>query len=290
MTSSSHNLSGKINPVLVSILRIVEQETAARGILFFIVGATARDLVLQHGHNIPVHRHTLDLDIGVDVASWDEFQQLKDALIDSGRFSATNDPQRLRYENFVVDIVPYGGVSPDARTISWPPDQQVMMNIMGFAEAYASGLTVRLSEEPLLDIRVPTVAGMALMKPISWHDSYPIRPKDAEDMLFLMEHYAEAGNIDRLFDEEPQLLEEEGFDTKMAGIRLLGRDMRAIANVETAQEIQTILQQETNERQRCRLVIDMTRESRIADRFDETLMKLKKLATGFTVGSQREEV
>lgn len=281
MTSISHNLSGKISPILVSILRQVEQATLARGIAFFIVGATARDLVLQHGHNIPVHRATLDLDLGVEVAGWDEFRRLKEALIATGRFVAAREPQRLSYERFVVDIIPYGAVSTDERTIHWPPDQQVMMNIMGFQEAYSSGLTIRLSEEPRLDVRVPTVAGMALMKLISWNDDYPHRPKDASDLLFLMEKYTEAGNDDRLFDDEPQLLEAEGFDTTLAGIRLLGRDMAAMANQTTVTAVQAILRQETDEQQRYRLVLDMVRESRLTDRIDEVMMKLKKLASGF---------
>jgi len=34
-----------------------------------------------------------------------------------------------------------------------------------------------------------------------------------------------AGNFDRLHDKEPELLQDERFDSKRAGIRLLGRDM-----------------------------------------------------------------
>jgi hypothetical protein len=42
-----------------------------------------------------------------------------------------------------------------------------------------------------------------------------------------LDHYAEAGNIDRLFDDESELLNQEEFDQTLAGIRLLGRDMAA---------------------------------------------------------------
>jgi len=34
-----------------------------------------------------------------------------------------------------------------------------------------------------------------------------------------------AGNFDRLYDEEPELPQEERFDSKLARIGLLGRDM-----------------------------------------------------------------
>lgn len=281
MTDILFNLSGKISLLLVNILGSIHEATTARGIPFFVVGATARDLLIQHGHNIPVGRGTLDLDIGVEVAGWEEFQQLKDALIESGRFAPSGEPHRLTYGDYLVDIVPYGGVSSDAQLISWPPDQQVMMNIMGFQEAYNSGVTVRLSDDPPLDVKVPTIPGMALMKLISWDDDYPHRSKDAEDLLFLMTNYAEAGNVDRLFDKETELLKEEGFDVTQAGIRLLGRDMAAMAARETGEAVKMILLQETDERQRCRLITDMVRGYRIEDRFDETMLKLKKLAEGF---------
>ena len=87
----------------------------------------------------------------------------------------------------------------------------------------------------MLDVKVPTIPGMALMKVISWNDRYPERSKDAEDLLFFMEHYAEAGNEDRMFDNEVELLQMEGFDLVLAGIRLLGRDMAAIADEATGE-------------------------------------------------------
>jgi predicted nucleotidyltransferase len=282
MTGISFNLSGKLNPNLLDLLRVVNNEAQSLGTLFFIVGATARDIVLEHCHAIKPIRGTRDLDIGVEVAGWVEFQQLTKALIDTKKFEKTGELYRLRSEMFHLDIVPFGGVSTDHRTISWPPDQQVIMNIMGFQEAYDSAMTVRLCDESLLEVKVPTIPGMALMKLISWRDRYPERPKDAEDLIFLMEHYDEAGNIDRLYEEEAALLQEEEFDQNLAGIRLLGRDMAAMASPATAEEIIAILEMETGEQNRYRLVPDMIREARLFDKFDEMFAKVEKLKQGFS--------
>lgn len=281
MTNISYNLSGRIDPVLVDILSLVNQEAASRGMLFFVVGATARDILLNHCHAIRSRRATRDLDIGVEVAGWDEFRQLSEALIATGRFTADKEPYRLLYGRFPVDIVPYGGVSPDKQTISWPPDHQVVMSIMGFQEAYDYGITVRLNEDPALDVKVPTIPGMVMMKLISWHDRYPERPKDAEDLLFLLEHYAEAGNEDRLFDNEVDLLQAERFDLTFAGIRLLGRDLASMTTVATGEVIKSILDIETDEQQRFRLIQDMARGAHFHDRSDNCLAKLKKLHEGF---------
>jgi len=282
MTNISYNLSGRIDPLLLEILQVIQQVASSRGILFFVVGATARDIVLNHCHAIWSGRATRDLDIGVDVAGWDEFRELSEALIATGRFAATKEPYRLSFKSFPVDIVPYGGVSPDKQSISWPPDHQVIMNIMGFQEAYDYGVTVRLSDEPILDVKVPTISGMALMKIISWNDRYPERTKDAEDLLFLMGHYAEAGNEDRLYENEVELLQAEEFDPVPAGIRLLGRDMASMATTATRETVKAILEAETGEQQRYRLVQDMAQASRLRDRFDEMLSKVKKLTEGFT--------
>jgi predicted nucleotidyltransferase len=282
MTNISYNLSGRIDPFLVEVLRIINDEASSRGMLFFVIGATARDILLNHCHAIRSYRATRDLDIGVDVASWDEFRLLADALVGTGKFTPTRNSHRLNFGRFPVDIVPYGGVSPDNQTIAWPPDHQVIMNIMGFQEAYDCGVTVRLSDEPLLDVKAPTIPGMALMKVISWNDRYPERSKDAEDLLFLMENYAEAGNLDRIYDNEVELLQAEKFDQTLVGIRLLGRDMASMATVATSKAVKAILETETGEQQRYRLVQDMARGSRMHDRFDELLNKVKKLTEGYT--------
>lgn len=280
MRSISFNLSGKLDPFLVELLRVVSKEASSLGILFFIVGATARDIVLEHCHAIRPVRGTRDLDIGVEVAGWDEFRRLSTALVATGKFKATQEPHIFRSGGFRVDILPFGGVSADQRTISWPPDHEVYMNIMGFQEACEYAMTIRLSDDPVLDVKVPTIPGMALMKVISWHDGYPNRSRDAADLLFLMEHYAEAGNEDRLYGEEGDLLQAEGFDMTMTGIRLLGRDMAALAAEATREEVRSILNEETVEEERYRLVRDMIKEHRLFEKFDDILSKLLKLKQG----------
>ncbi len=175
MTDISFNLSGKIDPLLSEVLSLVSREAAKLDIPFFIVGAMARDIVLEHCYKLPARRSTRDLDIGVEVAGWEEYRRLSQALISTGKFEETSEQYILMYGDFKVDIVPFGGVSPDQETISWPPEHAVVMNILGFKEAYDTSLLIRIHDAPALEVRVPTVAGMALMKIISWNDRYPLR-------------------------------------------------------------------------------------------------------------------
>ena len=98
------------------------------------------------------------------------------------------------------------------------------MSMVGFEEAYEHSITFRLSSDPKLDIKLASLPGLAIMKLISWNEKYPNRKRDADDLLFIMNRYEEAGNTERLYGEDLFLLQEEKFDTKLAGTRLLGRD------------------------------------------------------------------
>lgn len=292
MTDISFNLSGKLDPLLSEVLSLVSQVAASLNIPFFIVGAMARDIVLEHCYKLPPRRSTRDLDIGVEVAGWDEFNNLSQALISSGKFKGTEQQHVLMYGEFKVDIVPFGGVSPDQKIISWPPEHAVIMSILGFKEAYDTSLLIRIHDAPVLEVRVPTVPGMALMKIISWNDRYPERPKDAEDLLFLMDHYASTGNEDRLYGQEARFMEKEGFDIDLAAIRLLGHDMATMATKMTRDLVKGILSGEfdDDDDHHRRLIRDMIGSSFAArERVDNIREKLKRLRQGFDEGLNEDE-
>jgi predicted nucleotidyltransferase len=282
MSTISFDLSGKIDPVTIDVLLAVKEAADSLRIAFFVVGATARDVILQHCYNVTPHRMTMDIDIGVEVEDWEQFHELSNILLRTGKFSETKEKQRLLYKNRrPVDIIPFGKITDKNRKISWPPEQEIFMSMLGFKEAYEYSITVRLNKDPILDIKLPTLPGLALMKFISWNEKYPLRKKDAEDILFIMNNYDRAGNIDRLYEMEPSLLEDSGFETREAGVRLLGRDMANIADPDTLGKVKEILLKETGEQERYRLIEDIIRGSLdYADKFDEVLNNVEKLKLG----------
>ena len=282
MSSILFNLSGKIDQHTVEALSIVKKVADSLNIPFFVVGASARDYILKHCYGIEPPRMTRDIDLGVEVASWEQFNQLKESLIATGKFSpGKKEPQRFLFDSVIVDIVPFGPIADKDKRISWPPEHEIFMSMLGFKEAYEYSITVRLSSDPELDIKLPTLPGLALMKVISWKEKYPERKRDAEDLLLIMQKYEYAGNFDRLYAEEQDLLQEEIFDTRLAGIRLLGRDMARIADPDTLRTVKTILDSETGERPRYRLVADMIRSSLMFDaNFEHILLQVEKLRQG----------
>ena len=56
---------------------------------YVVIGATARDLILERGYNIPTTRATIDIDLGIEVEDWNQFKKLKDMLLATGRFTDT---------------------------------------------------------------------------------------------------------------------------------------------------------------------------------------------------------
>ncbi|HVR25155.1 MAG TPA: hypothetical protein VMU26_17760 [Candidatus Polarisedimenticolia bacterium] len=101
-------------------------------------GATARDLMLENVFGRPPGRLTRDLDFGFALSDWEQFETLKKALIATGRFEPDRAIQRVLYRHsanikIAVDLIPFGGIQ-DGAHISWPPRNDLVMNVAGFRE------------------------------------------------------------------------------------------------------------------------------------------------------------
>ena len=118
---------------------------AADALPFFIVGATARDLILQYCYGIDTGRKTRDVDFAFLVETWDAFEQVRSRLLKTGGFAEIpRVTHRLRFGDVVVDLVPFGAIERVDRTIAWPPDGSTVMSVIGFREALASTTSVIL--------------------------------------------------------------------------------------------------------------------------------------------------
>lgn len=277
------DLSGKIDNFIVQVFETIVNVAESLNIPFFVVGATARDIILQYGYDIQLKRATQDIDFGVQISDWDHYTKLREALISTGKFRPDKkQSQRLVYEQrFLIDIVPFGAIADHGGFISWPPDHETKMNTLGIEEAYLHSITVRLSSNPILEVQFASLTGLALMKIISWHDGYPGRNRDAKDLALLLRTYLEAGNTERLFNEEKDLVEIEDFDYEHAGAKLLGRDIAKIVYPETAKILLAILDRETDEQNRFKLVVDMLENrGNFEGDFEQNLRLLKELKKG----------
>ncbi len=280
MNGISLDLSGRIDPATIELYEQLVDAAAAVGVRIFVVGATARDLLLERAYNIRPYRATEDIDLGVRVDNWVEFQALKQALLASGSFIPDRRLERLLYRDLhPVDIIPFGPIGGTAQEITWPPDDAIVMKLAGFEEAYQAAITVCLRARPHLEIRVASLAGVAVLKFCAWQERGAAGGKDAQDLAIVLRHYGEAGNQDRLFADDGDLFEAAGYRLEEAGVRLLARDIAGLCGPALIHTILATLEGNAEAGQMRKLALAMRRD-RLSESFADTIRLLQLFRDG----------
>jgi predicted nucleotidyltransferase len=289
MTTTSLDLSGKIDKVAVSALGRIHQISSSMSIPFFIVGATARDILLEVHYGIGSKRATVDIDIAVFIENWDQFKRLKNELIGTSDFSPTGENQRLLFKKRLpVDIVPFGGVAEKGDLIEWPPDGSFKMSVTGFRECYRHAVQIKISDKPDRSVNVVSIAGLAILKLISWDENIVRRQKDASDLVFIIRNYLDAGNLERLFEEAPDIVDSSDYNYEAGSARLLGRDISKIAYTSTIDKIIEILKRESQGKRGHGIAMDMLQSSRFAEEsYEEVTTLFDALLKGLTDDKNR---
>ena len=281
MNNSLLDLSRIIDRFIVELFETIADVAESLNVHFFVVGAMARDIILLEGHGIQTGLATQDIDLGVQVSNWDIYERLRDGLIATGKFRRDKkQAQRLEYgESYPIDIIPFGAIAEPAECLSWPPEHDTTMSTLGFEEAYNNSINVRMRTDPVLNIKFVSLPGLALLKIISWNDNQLRSGKDAHDLLLLMRTYLDAGNQERLWHEEGDLVGED-FDYVRAGSRLLGRDIAKMLGPDIKEAVVRILDTETGEQSQYRLIENMMEKGAESSDFEEALQLLEDLKSG----------
>jgi predicted nucleotidyltransferase len=228
MNNSLLDISKKIESHKAEVLAAVDRAARRIGISFFVVGGAARDFILQNGYEIRTPRVTLDVDIGVGVSSWDEFTRLVNTLLSNENFKPTDLEYRFEASGqpqINVDILPFGTIERERRTIHWRQDNREM-NMTGFNEAYGAAVDVKISSTPAIVVKIVSPAGLALLKLISWNEKPNERDRDAKDFRTIMYHYLEAQPEGYLYNVHLDIAAENDYD--LISARALGRDINII--------------------------------------------------------------
>ena len=123
---------------------------------FFIIGATARDIVMQQMLNTSSRRKTRDLDLAIAVPNWQEFDKIKNSLIADGFEKDKAKHQRFYYGDYEIDVVPYGYVAKEDDNIYWPPEETIAMSVKGFDEVLSDAITVSIDDRFTKESRIPS--------------------------------------------------------------------------------------------------------------------------------------
>lgn len=227
MTDSSLDLSPRADLDWLAEL-IGDARQAAPSVEWLVVGALARDLHLSYAHGIRVDRITTDTDLALTIATWSEFAHVRQALLARGDFVADRrmEHKLLHRSGQAVDVVPFGDIEDRSGSIAWPPSGAVRMSVVGYREAFAASITLQLPRNQ--HARIPSIAGLLILKFIAWSERHRYAPgKDAYDLRMMLNHYLDAGNLRRLYEDHTDLVDAD-FDYSLASARVAGRDVSAL--------------------------------------------------------------
>lgn len=138
MHDSWPDLTAKVEPAHARALRVVADAAAQVGVDWFLVGALARDWLLQALYGVPTQRATTDANIAIALPDWQAFESVKLGIVNSGEFLAhsrvAHRLDHVRLQGFYLDLVPFGAIAGTHATIAWPPAHAVVMNVIGSQE------------------------------------------------------------------------------------------------------------------------------------------------------------
>lgn len=221
---SSDNLS---NPLLKDLLKELNGFFGSIGVDFYIIGATARDIILSNLHGLVPERKTADLDIAIAISDWNQFQSIEESLPNKEGFTKSKEQkQRFFYKDiYAIDIVPFGDVSEDDGNIYWPPDETIAMSVWGFPETADATISIEIDGE--FAVEIASLPGLFLLKLVAWKDRHLSDSKDAYDIALLLINYLDI-NTERAVDEHYDLYEVDNFDQVIAGAQLMARDVKLL--------------------------------------------------------------
>ena len=253
LTISSEKIG---NPLLVELLRKLTDSFNKMDKEFYVIGATARDIIMQQLLDAESKRRTRDLDIAISIPDWNTFEQVKQSLIADGREKSREMQQRFYYGEYELDIVPYGVVAKEDDNIYWPPEELIAMSVTGFDEVLSEAITVSIDNE--FKVKIASLHGLFLLKFNAWLDRNTKTSKDAEDMSFVLSNYFLA-NLEREIHQE--VYDWENFDDYVVGGYWLAYDIVALLNKEQISYYKEIIEGELAKEEESRLINQMIENS-----------------------------
>lgn len=213
-------------PHLGEVYQRLDKVCSQFGVEFYLIGAQARDIhLLESG--IKPNRGTMDIDFAIMLPEINIYEQIRYELTKNG-FEKDKQPYRLIYRktDTVIDILPFGEIEQEG-TVRFT-DREVELSVLGFTEVKDSVQEVEIEG---IILRVTPLAGIFLLKLVSWDEKPDKRERDRIDVQFILKNYFTI-YADIFYEKHLDCIDEIPSDQfeLVAGARLIGRDMAPILN------------------------------------------------------------
>jgi predicted nucleotidyltransferase len=190
-----------------------------------LVGAAARMIIFDR--KFGEGRKTTDLDFGVVVKSWEDFQELRSILVGGmpPKFKEAKNPLRVIHieTSIEIDIVPFGDIGSPNQSIKWPNSKE-SINVLGFEDAYLNSKAETVDD---LEVQVIDTPAFIALKMIAWRDRRDRTSKDLADIRFVLERY-QYENEDSLYEEVADKLVSGDIEFGDIAIYFLGKEIKRI--------------------------------------------------------------
>lgn len=263
------------NPLLVDLLRKISRCFAEIEQDFFVIGATARDILIRQLVGISSGRKTRDLDLAIAIPDWDAFEEVKQTLLAHGFQKDKQMYQRFYDGDYEMDIVPYGDIEREDGYIYWPPEEDIAVSVKGFADVLSDAITVTIDDE--FDIKIASLHGLFVLKFNAWLDRNIQTNKDAVDMAFILENYFIA-NLDR--NLHPEVYDWDDFDEVIVGAYWLAYDITGFLSEEHLCHYEHCLQNEIEKEENSRLIQQIIDTGNVFS-YEKTLLAFQKMIVVF---------
>ena len=199
------------NDPLYDTLKALSDCVSSLGLKLYVVGATARDLMMKLLDEYPSKRKTRDLDVAIALSDWSQFENLSQ-ILQKNYFRKDPANQKFYYEgkkhdnDYEVDVVPFGDIAGEDETLLWPPEYEKEMSVKCFTEVMNRSMPITIDK--LFNINIAMLAGQFLIKLDAWNDRHTAEydSKDADDMFLILSRYHDA------YIKEPNITPPDAVD------------------------------------------------------------------------------
>lgn len=188
---------------------------------YFVIGAFARDIILEHIFGQEGGLATKDIDIAIQLKSWDEYKLFTKELIDCHGFKqGRNAHEYVAPNGIITDIVPYGELEKN-RSIIFPGyDREI--NMIGFQEVDAAAMEILIDGQ--VTTWIASIESIVMLKLFAWKDRQPSisSEKHVRDIALIIDAYY-LSKVAEFAEEFSDLFDTDDFDERGVGARAIGR-------------------------------------------------------------------
>ena len=226
MSTSNQTYKQLAIPYFKEVFDTIDEVMIKLKVPYYLIGASAIALeLLKDG--IKPNRGTKDIDFAIMIASIKEYQAIVEELANYG-FNKVEAPWTLYNEKFnvVIDLLPFGEIEENF-TINFDK-RHTDLHMLGFKEVLQNPESVQIEDKSL---KIPSLAGMVILKLIAWSDRPEERDNDLYDILRIIEHYFDL-NFDEIVENHNDIFpEEDDLDQFKIAARVLGRKASKFLNI-----------------------------------------------------------